>query len=107
MIGNVKKYFTAGHQVWRASPVADAWGGMVDTPALITTVSGRIRPLSGDVRLSADKKTAFATHRFYCFPADIRAGDEIRTGGQTYRVNFAGDIMTFGRFMQVDMELVI
>ena len=106
MIGQVARHFEAGWQVWRWTETVDDMGGVVKAWALQTTISGRMRGLSGDKRFSADKETFFGDHRFYCFPADIQEGDELRRGGRTFKVHFANDVMTFDRFMQVDCELI-
>ena len=195
MIGSVARFFEAGYEVWRWEEVTDAWGGKTKQWVQRQDVEGRLRPLSGDKRLSADKETIFATHRFYCFPfapepvtdeavtltgtdpqglsfkqavtrdnaqvvenivvtdqatppvaytvatdytvslddngyttitrvatgtiADgetvlvsyeyapgILPGDEIRIGGDRYAVKFSADMMTMGRLMQIDLEMV-
>ena len=73
MIENIERFFEPGFSVWRGGNTPDAWGGNVFTYAVhIAALSGRLRPLTGDMRMSADKDTHFGTHRFYCFPADIK-----------------------------------
>ena len=104
----VERHFESGFSIHRATSVADAWGGSVPTlVSHIAALSGRLRPLSGEMRMSADKETFFGTHRFYCLPADIRAGDELRVGSRRFKIHAANDMMTFGRFMQVDCEEII
>ena len=108
MIGNIEKFFEPGFSVWRAGNVPDAWGGNVPTHSVhIAALSGRLRPLSGDMRMSADKDTFFGTHRLYCFPADILPGDEIRWGARRFKVNAASDMMSMARLMQVELEEVL
>ena len=195
MIENVARYFDRTVQVWRWEETEDAWGGKVPQWVRRQDVTGRLRPIKGEARLSADKASIFADHRFYCFPftpqavtdepvvmtgtdpqaldfkqavtrdnaqevdnlvvtnqaappvpytlgADytvglddngyttitrvdtgaitdgetvlasytytpgILPGDEIRTGGERYAVKFSPDMMTMGRLMQVELELV-
>ena len=106
MIENVARFFQPGIEVERWTEIPDAWGGVVQDWAAHLTIEGLIRPLSGDKKLSADKDTAFGTHRLYCFPADITTADRIVWGGVNYAVKFASDVMNFGRFMQVDLEVV-
>ena len=99
------RFYQPGYMVYRPSAGQDAYGGVATTYSTHLAVRGRLRPLSGDQRLSADRQTEFATHRFYCNPADIQPGDEIRKDGDRYLVKFASDVMTMGRLMQVDVEL--
>ena len=109
MIGNIAKYYEAGWKVLRATETQDAAGGMVSTLSTHLSISGRMRPLTGDKRISADKDTYFGDHRFYCDPVDILEGDYLTLTGSTttvYEVKHAPDMMTMGRLMQVDAELV-
>ena len=109
MIGNIERFYESGWKVLRATETQDAAGGMVTTLAAHLSVRGRMRPLTGDKRISADKDTYFGDHRFYCSPADILEGDVLTKTGSTtttYEVKHAPDMMTMGRLMQVDCELV-
>jgi len=103
------KWFEPGWNVYRPTVSQDAAGGVVNTYTTHLAVSGRMRPLTGDTRISAEKNTYFADHRFYCFVVDIDEYDIIaKTGstGTTYEVKHAADMMTMDRLMQVDCELV-
>lgn len=102
----IVKYFDKTVEVWRWSEVDDAWGGKIKVWAKFSEVDGALRPLAGQFRLSADKETVFATHKFYCFPTDIIVGDQIRYDGEEYEVTFAQDVMRFSRLMQIEMRLV-
>ena len=106
MIENVARFFEPGWEVWRWTESPDGMGGFVKAWTFQANVEGRMRPLTGTKRLSADKETFFGDHRFYCFPADIRKGDQLRNGSRNYDVKFPADMMTFDRFMQVDCELI-
>lgn len=106
MIGRVNQYYESGWVLYRATSTTDAYGGVVNTYSSQAALTGRLRPLSGEYRLSADKETEFATHRFYCSPADIRVGDRLSKGGDIYEVKFAANVMDMGRFMHVDLEWV-
>jgi len=106
MIGMVRKHFTPGWEVWRYVSSQDDYGGTTETWTIQETIAGRMRPLSGEKKLAADKNTAFGTHRFYCIPTDIKPGDEIRKDNVNYRVKHPADMMTFGRLMQVDLEVI-
>jgi hypothetical protein len=104
------KWFEAGWNVLRPTVSQDAAGGVINTYATHLSLRGRLRPLTGDTRISAEKDTYFADHRFYCFPVDIKENDIITKTGSTattYMVKHAADMMTFDRLMQVDCELVV
>ena len=106
---NIVKYFEAGWEIWRWLTIPDGWGGTTQDWALHLTVDGRLRPLDTagtNVRLSADRETVFADYKFYCFPADIKEGDQLRGGGKIYEVKAVQDVMTFGRLMQVSCKRV-
>ena len=59
---------------------ADNTGGFTETWTDGTAFRGRMRPLSAQERLSADRVTAWATHRLYC-SVDV-------TIDETYRISF-------------------
>jgi len=106
MIENITRYFEGGWMIHRKAVTQDAAGGITETFSTHAAVEGRMRPLSGNKIVSADKATYFADFRFYCFPADILEGDRLVKGSDTYDVKHAADMMDFGRLMQVDCELV-
>jgi len=106
MIEEVSKFFEDGWEIWRWTEDDDGMGGIVEDWEKQADVEGRMRPLTGDKRLTADKETFFGSHRFYCFPTDIRKGDQLRNGSNNYDVKFPSDMMAFDRFMQVDCELI-
>ena len=107
MIGAIENYFTAGWVVSRHKSVRDTMGGFTQTSSSVGSVSGDMRPLSGEYKLSADKQIAFGTHRFYCSPTSIiTPGRVLSTGGVEYEVKFAADMMNMGRVMQVDCEVI-
>lgn len=106
MIDGVEVFYESGWELWRWTEETDDYGGVTEDWALQQTIDGRLRPLSGDKKLSAEKDTIFATHKFYCEPTDIKPGDQIRKDDVVYKVKFAPDIMDFGLLMQVELELV-
>lgn len=107
MIGNVELYFQSGWVIYEHKTTADTMGGFTQVSTSQASLSGLMRPLTGDYRLSADKETAFATHRFYCEPTtELTPGRFLSTGGTEYEVKFASDIMNMGRLMQVDCEAI-
>lgn len=104
---NVEKYFEPGWVIYRNIITQDSMGGITHASSSQASVSGLMRPLSGELKLSADKNTAFGTHRFYCLPTtNLLSGDYLSTGGVRYEVKFPADVMNFGRLMQCDCEVV-
>ena len=105
MIENIVRFFEpVAIQRWAAA--TDAWGGTIKNWQAHLTIEGRVRPLAGEERFTGDKKTLFATHRLYCFPADITEKDRVVYGGKNYDIKFVADVMNFDRLMQIDLELV-
>ena len=105
----MKKYFETGWNVLRPAVTQDAAGGVVNTLSTHLSLTGCMRPLTGDKRISAEKDTYFADHVFYCEPVDILESDVIfKTGSTatTYTVKHASDMMTMDRSMQVYTELI-
>jgi SPP1 family predicted phage head-tail adaptor len=102
----IEDYYKPGIIIERKTEVKKAGGAVKPTWATHLTVDGLIRPLTGDERLSADKTTLYSTHRFYTDPGDITEADRVNDNGTIYRIKFPADPMGFGRFMQVDLELM-
>lgn len=66
--------------------------------------TGRLRPLTGDKQLSADRQTIVATHRLYCPVLDIIPKDRIvDSAGNIYRVVGIVDTMSAGEFLTCDL----
>ena len=105
MLQNIKRFFTLGHKIQRYSPGTPGFGGDNGEWENHLEVPGRLRPLSGDERMSADKMTLYATHRFYTDVADIKESDRyIDPGGKVYEIKFVADPMNMGEFLQIDLE---
>ncbi len=100
------RHYESGFEIWRDTGDTDDWGTTIENFEMQAEMEGRLRPLSGDMRMAADKQTEFATHKLYCDPVDIRAGDRIHFQGDVFRVNFAQDVMSMDRLMQVELELL-
>lgn len=95
-----------GIVVERVTQTPNGMGGWSESWQPHLTINGRIRPLSGDERLSADKVTVYATHKLYTFLYDITEKDRVVFEGQVYDVKAVINPMTLNRFLQVDLELV-
>ena len=102
----ISRHYESGFELWRDVGDEDGWGTTIENFEKRAELEGRLRPLSGDLRMSADKQGEFATHKFYCCPQDIRPGDRIRYQGEIFKVVFAADPMNMGRFLQVELEML-
>ena len=103
---SITRYFESGWMIYRKVNSQDAAGGLVETYSTHAQVEGRMRPLSGNMQISADKATYFADHRFYCLPVDILEEDRLVKGSDTYDVKHVSNVMTFDSHYQVDCELI-
>jgi len=73
--------------VYRPSTVADGAGGWTTEYAFVGAVRVMVSQPSAQEKEEADQWGARHTHNIYALPtADIRRGDELRDGGQTWRV---------------------
>jgi len=98
--------YKTGILVKRYASVSDGMGGFTNTYSTSSTISGHIRTMSGEERMSADKQTLYATNRLYCDSADITEKDRVVDGSTTYEVKFVDpklDLDNTVRFMQVDL----
>lgn len=105
----IDRYFETGFVVEKRNRTATAIGGFEEewvADTAVGTVMGRLRPLSGDEQLSADRQTPYATHRFYTGIHAITTHHRITKGGRVYRVKVVRDVMTMGRHMEIDLEEV-
>ena len=105
MIGNIDKYFEPV-VIERYTSTYNDFGEEVKTWTTHLTIQGRLRPLNGTERFSADKETLFATHRLYCFPADIKETDRVKYDNKYYNIKFVSDVMNFDILYHIDCELV-
>ena len=104
---NMRRFYTPGKQVMRKTKTPNGMGGYSESWSLFKTIDGCIRPLQGDERLSADKKTLFATHRLYCdYDTSILQTDRISDSGHDYEIKFINDPMQMHEFLHIDMELI-
>ena len=103
MIAHVYK---SGIVIQRFTSVTDGMGGFTDTWATHLTISGYIRTLSGEERLSGDKQTVYATNRLYCENADITEKDQVVDDSNTYQIKFINqklDLKSTVRFLEIDL----
>jgi head-tail adaptor len=62
--------------------------------------------LSGDIRLTRDKKDTDASHTVFSDIRDIRAGDRLRISGNDYDVIFVDDPGNMGHHLEIDVRLL-
>jgi len=108
----IERYFETGFVAEKRNRTATAIGGFEEEWVADTAIApagaimGRLRPLSGDEQLSADRQTPYATHRFYTGIHAITTHHRIKRNGRVYRVKVVRDVMTMGRHMEIDLEEV-
>ena len=105
MITGIERFYTPGHRIEAYVETSQGFGGPVYHWKPKHTLAGRLRPLSGDERLSADKQTVFADHRFYCAVEDITEADRyVSPGGDIYDIKFIKDPMSMSNHLEIDLE---
>ena len=83
----IERFYTTGHKIQRFTAGTDSYGDPTETWADHLSLSGKLWQLSGDERLSADKVTLFADHRFACAVADITEKDRyVDPAGVVYNI---------------------
>ena len=109
MISGIKRHFTTGHKIQEYTPGDEGFGGSEGTwkDKEFSPISARLRPLSGEEQLSADKKTLFSTHKLYCGIHDIKEADRyVSPDGEIYNIKFVKDPMSMGNHLEIDLEYV-
>lgn len=71
----IKRFFTKGHKIRRLTEVPDGHGGFTEGWVTHLTIPGKLYPVKGEERLSADKTTYFARLQFVCHLHDITEKD--------------------------------
>lgn len=110
-IGSVASYYTQTATVLRSTRTQAATGAIINVWSSEAEVMGRLRPFTvskaGGEELRAGKVTVVAGYRWYCAPTtSFDEDDRLRIDGTAYRVAHKADVMSMGRLMQVDLELV-
>lgn len=73
--------------VWRTVSTPDGAGGSATTLVEAGTVAAKVDQPSARERVLAQQAGSEHSHTVYCQPtADVRRGDELRGGGQIFRV---------------------
>ncbi len=110
-IGNVSAYFQQTAMVLRATQTTAVTGATINAWTTQAEVKGCLRPYTvtkaGGEHLSADKMTVYAGYKFYSAPTtSFDEADILRVDGVRYRVRHIADVMSMGRLMQTELELV-
>jgi len=78
-------------------------GNLTASYATVATISGRIRLLSGDEKITNEKENWTTTHRFYCDASNtLNRGDVIVKDGKTYDIKVIDNPHELDEFLQVD-----
>ena len=101
-----EKYFDSTATIQEPTLVADSYGEPIATWTTYDSIPCRLRPITGDKRIAASKDTEFATHKLYCLPITMPINCRIVINNEIYEIKCPSDIMTMGRFMQIDLELI-
>lgn len=105
MIQGVDKYLTQDVKVYRPTSTIDEYGSPVVVNTLVTTIKGRLRQLSENERLSAQKVEHYGTHRLYTLENIIQNEDYIEYQLQKFNVIGVNNVMNFNEFYQIELEL--
>lgn len=90
----------------KAEQSNNAIGEEVTSYTTTETFKGRLRPMTGSLRDTDMRRTQHFTHRIYAPIIAIKPNDRIGYGGQVFRVVYVSNVMSFGRFLQIDCELI-
>lgn len=90
----------------KAAAGTNSIGEEITTYTTTETFRGRLRPMTGSMKETDNRKMQFFTHRIYAPILAIKPNDRISYAGQTYKVVYVSNVMSFGRFLQIDCELI-
>ncbi len=110
MIKGISRFYTTGHKIEEmvsSSSCDGGFGGQAHTWEEKLTFSARLRPLSGDKRLSADKLTEMATHKLYSDVLEFSVYDRyVDPDGRKYRITYIGNVMNMNNHMETELQYV-
>lgn len=102
----IENYYDTDGVIQRKTSTKNGIGGQTESWVNHLTLKGRLRLLNGDKKVSGNKKTIDATHRWYCDVVDILETDRLIVKGKTYLIKFIDNPHDLNRFLQLDVELV-
>lgn len=103
---SIERFFVPGIIIERYTEGTDELGNPTKSWVQHLVINGRIDALTGDEQSAANAPAVVATHMLFCHPCDITARDRVKYNGVTYQVKFVDDLMNYGRFLQVLLEVI-
>ena len=100
------RIYKDGYSIQAFTSTTNSYGGFKSTWYTTLNVSGYLREIRGDERLTADRKEVDSTHRFYCDPATITEKNRfVDSDSKIYDIRFAVQKDTGGiAFTQLDLR---
>lgn len=95
-------YFTGQAIRQRITEGKAADGTVSETIDTSLTIYGFLRTLSKSIQYVNDKRTLYASHRWYCDPCDLVENDRLIVNGLEYQIANVNNIMDVG-LLQVDL----
>lgn len=97
--------FKEGYKIQR--PTTTNNNGLVEkTYTDVATISCRVRQLSGNEAIAAEKMGYTANYRIYCLATDVEEQDRIiGLNDEIYEVKNVNNVMDMGQLFHVDCEL--
>jgi len=101
----IRSLYKSGYRIERPAFTNEA-GIEKKTYSEVTTISGRMRPLTGNEILANDKLGLKTTDRFYCDIVDIKEEDRIidLNSGKIFEVKHPKNPMGMNHHLEVDCE---
>ncbi|PKM75033.1 MAG: hypothetical protein CVU92_03405 [Firmicutes bacterium HGW-Firmicutes-17] len=101
----VRDSFIPGYEIKRPT-VSNENGVAKETVSTVASVSGRMRPLSGNEMIKNEKMGYTTTHRFYCDVVEIQPMDSIYDSvkNKTYEIKLIVNPMEMDEFLQIECE---
>ena len=98
--------YTTGHIIQSFTSTTNSYGGFTQVWGTTFSVSGYLRELRGDERLTADRKEVDSTHRVYCDTVTITEKNRfVDSINNIYDIRFAVQKDTGGiAFTQLDLR---
>lgn len=103
----IERFFSTGITYTIPTITRDAAGGEIETPGTPISLKGRIRPMTGNEVLAAQRLNTISSHVLYCLPeAGLTEKCLVYLGSTIYQVTFIKDPMTYARFWQVGLLVI-
>jgi len=105
-MSRVARLLNTSADVWRETRTADGMGGWVSGWSQVGSVRARFSQPSATERVRADQAGADRSHIVYLLPtADVRRGDELRRGADTYDVLATFEPSEPGTYLRADCRM--